>query len=209
MALRVSRLFVHPVKSCAGIEVERARLLAGGLELDRQWMIVDRSGRFVTQRSQPRLALLRPRTSDGQLTLSAPDGSQLVEPLQGGDRGPRVDVRIWGRTVPAHDCGDGAAAWLGRALGGPCRLVRRPAQRADSFADAAPILLLGQESLDALNRRLRASGAAEAGIERFRPNLVIAGADAFDEDHWHTVESTQWALGVTERCERCEVPNID
>src|SRR4249919_3091515 len=132
----IAALNVYPVKSCGGIPLARARVAVRGLTLeadasavsDREWMIVDRNGRFVTQRELPRLALVRVSVDAGALRLSLPGVSacdvSLASPV-----GPALEVVVWRDTVRAHDAGDTAAAWLTRALDHDVRLVRfDPAQ---------------------------------------------------------------------------------
>jgi uncharacterized protein len=232
----ISRLFVYPVKSCAGVEVSQSILGPTGLAMDRSWMLVDQSGEFVTQREQPRMALVTPRWRDQQLMLLAPGMSPLSlnhEPI-----GPPVSVTIWGETMPAFDAGDAAGRWFSRFLmptlatapasaSANYRLVRfDPAQRRASnmrwtggttalnqFNDGYPVLLVGEASLDALNQRLRAGGHEAVGIERFRPNMVLAGLEPHDEDRIDELciaaETQEVMLRLVKPCPRCPIPNID
>jgi uncharacterized protein YcbX len=221
----LSEIIFYPIKSCAGISVPNARLTGAGLVVDgmcdREWMVVDEGGRFLTQREHPRMALVTPGFKDDALTLSAPG----MAPHQvGRDPVPFARaVQIWDDTVLAEDCGDASAAWFAQAIGAPCRLVRFPdsARRLTStrwtggvaaptrFADGYPVLLIGAASLDDLNARLATAGRPALPMNRFRPNLVIDGLDPFEEDY---VE--QFALGAAvlkpvKPCPRCPIPSID
>lgn len=229
----VARLFVYPVKSCAGIELQDALLLETGLEWDRRWMVVDEAGEFVTQRTLPRMALVRPGfaqgagkgAGQGALLLRAPGMPALPVPLQSD--APAVTVRVWDDSLDADDMGDAAAAWFSDFLGKRLRLVRfaRGARRLSSrrwtgdldaalqFNDAFALLVASSTALDEVNRRLEERGDAPVGIERFRPNLVLGGVPAHDEDHMSLLQLTT-AGGVVQLqpvkpCVRCTIPNVD
>lgn len=221
----VARLFVHPVKSCAGIEVQQALLTATGLELDRAWMVVDEQGVFLSQRELPRMALIRPELGGDALVLRAPGMAALYLALDGS--GEPATVQVWSDSVPARDMGAPAAQWFSSFLGRPCRLVRfDPAYRRlcspqwtggveahTQFADGFPILVASQASLDELNERLLAAGHASVGMERFRPNLVIDGVQAHDEDHiddlFIATAEGEVRLQHVKPCTRCPIPDID
>lgn len=225
LAGTVARLFIHPVKSCAGIEVQQALLTETGLDLDRAWMVVDAQGVFLSQRELPRMALIRPQLRGDDMVLCAPGMLALHVALDRVEQ--PATVQVWSDTVPAWDMGALAAQWFSDFLGRPCRLVRfDPDHRRLSslkwtggveaptqFADGFPILVASQASLDGLNERLLAAGDAAVGMERFRPNLVIAGVEAHDEDRIddlfiHTA-SGEVRLQHVKPCTRCPIPDID
>ena len=225
----VARLFIYPVKSCAGIEVQEALLTDAGLEFDRAWMLVDAQGAFLTQRALPRMALIRPRIArdQGALLLQAPGLGELRVPLATDATQPLTPVVVWKDTVPAWDMGDEAAHWLTAFLGQPCRLLRfDPAQRRlsspdwtggravpNQFSDGFPLLLTSTASLQELNTRLQAAGQPVVGMERFRPNVVIDGVQALDEDRLELLRIDAGAAEVqlqpVKPCARCPIPNID
>lgn len=226
---RIAALMIYPVKSLAGISVTEARLLETGLEWDRHWMVVDAEGLFLTQRECPRMALVQPRITSGALELHGPEVEPLVVPLQA--QGPLRRVQVWDDTLDAMDMGEDAALWLQQVLGEPgVRLVRfapqvqRPcstrwtggAPSHTQFADGYPVLVTTDASMDPLNARLAAAGLAPIGINRFRPNLVLGGLDAHDEDHLTVLEVEMDAerqvrpcLALVKPCARCPIPNID
>lgn len=235
---RIARLFVYPVKSCAGIEVSEALLTETGLDLDRAWMVVDQHGEFVTQREEPRLALVQPQFKRGgtELALRAP-GMLALHLLVDAVEQP-VRVRVWGDEVSAYDMGDIAAQWftdflalneqgLPRANAPRYRLVRfdpehrRPsdpkwtggAEALNQFSDGFAVLVLGQASLDGLNARLQAQGHAPVDVRRFRPNLVLEGLEAHDEDRIGPLQIETGegpaVLRPVKPCPRCPIPNID
>jgi len=222
---RLARLFVYPVKSCAGVELREAQLAETGLDLDRAWMVVDERGEFVTQRELPRMALVKPQLKLHEVVLRAPGMLALHLAIDTVEEPARV--RVWNDEVPAYDMGDVAAQWFSDFLGRKLRLVRFDpehrrlsnlkwtggAEAANQFSDGYPLLVVGTASLDALNARLAAAGHAPVGIERFRPNLVLEGLDAHDEDNLGLVriatEAGEVRLRPVKPCPRCPIPNID
>ena len=196
--IRVSGLSVYPVKSCAGVVVDEARVGATGFQWDRRWMVVGEDGGFLSQRTHPRLTLVRVRLAEDRLLLSA----------------PKVRVTVWRDECVAIDEGSAATAWMSDHLGIHARLVRladddaRPlgtpaAQPGDrvSFADAYPFLLLSQGSLDQLNRRLN----LPVPMDRFRPNIVVEGCPPHAEDSWKAIRIGDVDFRVVKPCSRCVV----
>jgi hypothetical protein len=221
----ISRLFVYPVKSCAGIAVQEALLTETGLDLDRAWMVVDADGVFLSQRTLPRMALIRPQLRTSELVLRAP-GMLALHVAIDAVEGPAT-ATIWNDTVPAWDMGPLAAQWFTDFLGQPCRLVRfdpdcrrlssmdwtQGVEAPNQFADAFPLLVTSEASLAELNARLAAAGQDGVGMERFRPNVVLAGFGAHDEDRVDMVRVDAGGHGVhlqpVKPCSRCPIPNID
>jgi uncharacterized protein YcbX len=223
----LTHLLLYPIKSCAGIAVRSATVLESGLVAlgvhDREWMLVTEDGQFLTQREHPRMALIRPLPDEHVLRVHAPGMDELALPLAWDATAPGRTVRIWDHTVDAADCGDAAAAWFSNALQSPCRLVRfrpdvvRPTstkwtngvESQTRFADGYPLLLIGQASLDDLNARLVAAGRAALPMDRFRPNLVVDGIDACEEDFLATLTIGGLAIRPVKPCARCPIPSID
>lgn len=225
----IARLFVHPIKSCAAVEVREALLTGTGLEWDRAFMVVDAQGVFLTQREHARMALVRPRIGAHALTLDAPGMPSLALSL--GEVAGTATVSVWGDAMPAQDMGAPAAHWFSEFLGQPCRLVRfDPTHRRlssprwtagidalNQFSDGFPLLVTSQASMDGLNERLRAQARAPVGVERFRPNVVIDGVDDHDEDRIDTlyiggddgVAANEVHLQLVKPCARCLIPDID
>lgn len=222
----LSELILYPIKSCAGMHVQQAQVTVAGLWAhgvhDREWMLVTHEGQFLTQREHPRMALIAPRVDGASLVVSAPGAEPLPLGLDAPDGAGR-QVRIWDDVVMAADCGDEAAAWFSRVLGSPCRLVRfrRDAVRPTStkwtagvpaqarFADAYPMLLIGAQSLADLNRRISAAGRAPLPMNRFRPNLVVDGIEAYEEDYLESLRSDGICIKPVKPCARCPIPSID
>jgi len=212
----IASLFVYPVKSCRGIELATALMTERGIAHDREWLIVDDGGRFITQREQPRLAVIVPALSDGALQLAAP-GLSIAVPLD--KDGKRSNVTVWRDTLPAVDQGDDAASALSAWIGQPVRLVRfDPAERRycnpdfagssgahHSFADGYPVLVVSEGSLADLNRRL----PSPLPIDRFRPNLLLRGVEPFDEDHIDLLTADGVTLKLVKPCTRCQITTTD
>jgi uncharacterized protein YcbX len=225
----VSGLYTYPIKSCAGIALNEARLLDTGLEYDRNWMAVDPSGLMLTQRSHGRLALIRVALGERELIVSAPGMPDLRTPLtvMALERPALIETRVWRDTMSAFDTGPQTEAWFSAFLGVPARLVRfDPAVRRvvdplwtgdiaaiTQFSDGFPLLVIGEASLADLNRRLAGKGAPPIPMNRFRPNLVFTGLEAYEEDYvenltiWVGDEAVQ--LHLVKPCARCPVPTID
>lgn len=213
---RVSAINIFPIKSLRGCGVESAVFDRRGPRWDRRWMVVDATGRFVTQRQEHRMALVRVRLTAHSLVLEGPGMTPLAVPLEAA--GDPMSVQVWDSRVTATDMGRPAAGWLSRFLGRPVRLVFMPeAWRRDvdpdyapqgatvGFADGFPILLISQASLDDLNDRL----ADPVPMIRFRPNLVVSGTDPFAEDGWREVRIGPVRMSVVKPCGRCAIPCID
>lgn len=217
---------IYPVKGCRGIALQQADVLVTGLAAnaisDREWMVIDRNGCFVTQREHPRLALVETALVDGSVQLSRPGVEALAVPHAMLPAATR-EVTVWHSKVRGVDQGDAAAAWLSAFLRADVRLVRfdplkprrcNPDYAGDSgahtlFADGYPILAIGEASLADLNARLVAKGAPALPMNRFRPNVVIAGIDPYAEDHLDTLVCEGVTLRFVKPCTRCTVTTTD
>jgi uncharacterized protein YcbX len=213
----VSHLNIYPVKSCRGIPLGTATLDRWGIQHDRNWMVVDAEGLFVSQRTQPRLALVEPALGKERLTLRAPEMPVLELPVS-GRAGRDFAVSIWKSSCRALDQGDAAAEWFSHYLGQAARLVRigggferavdetvYPTGADVAFADAYPLLVLSVASLADLNVRLR----EPVPMNRFRPNLVIDGCPAFAEDTWSRIRIGEVHFQFLTACKRCSITTVD
>jgi len=216
-APRLSAIRIYPIKACRRVELQGTALGALGLAGDREWMVARPDGRFLTQRTHPALARIVPRLADSGLELAAPGMPTLAvaKPTAPGS----VEVVVWDDRMLALDAGETAAAWLSRVIGEPVRLIarapdtRRFANRKFvgerdvpvSFADAYPVLVCTTASLADLNARL----PEPVPMERFRPNLVIDGWEAFAEDRIQAIRIGGVVLKFVKPCTRCTVPSID
>jgi uncharacterized protein len=215
--LTLTSLYVYPIKSAGGFTAPSWPIDACGLEYDRRWMVVDRSSRAITQREQPRLALVRTQIADGALRVTAPGMRPLELSL---DPSPAVvaTATVWDDSCDAQWLGEGPSSWFATLLGISCSLVYMPettrrsvdpdyapdAERV-SFADAFPFLLLSEESLAALNERL----PRPVPMDRFRPNLVVAGGEAHVEDTLSRFRIGAVELEAVKPCDRCVLTTTD
>jgi hypothetical protein len=210
-------LNVYPIKAARGIPLDDSEVDEFGLLYDRRWMVVDDSGEFLSQRSHPRLALVVPTIADETLVVNAPGMPTLEIPLS-PSRAVTMRVAVWDDSCAATWLGDKPARWFSEFLDCSCSLVRmapetiRPADPAFapvgarvSFADGFPFLLISQESLEDLNRRLD----MPVPMNRFRPNLVVSGGEAYAEDHWTKIEIGGLGLRIVKPCGRCVVTTTD
>lgn len=219
--MHISGLFTYPVKSCRGIAVSSAEADEFGFLGDRRFMVVNAAdGMFLTQRAHPRMALIETALTPDSLVLSSLGHGTVVVPLNAA-AGPR-QVTVWKSTVTAEDCGDAPAEWLSAMLGGSLRLVRmghafrRPMTKSASrpgdvvsFADAEPFLVVSEASLADLNDRLLAKGEPALPMNRFRPNLVVAGCAPYAEDHWQRLRVGDMILRNGGLCARCPITTTD
>ncbi len=217
MSITLTGLCLYPVKSCRGIDVPQARLTATGLEHDREWMIVTPVGRFVTQREEPRLALISTWLDDDGLQLEFPGVGELLIPYN--TKGEATTATIWNDRCGAFDMGTAAADLLAAYLGSPHRLVRfNPAGRRASdrewtgdakalnqFSDGFPLLAVSEASLAHLNQKL----PSPLPMNRFRPNLVFSGLEAHGEDALHELADETVTLRAVKPCTRCKVTTVD
>ncbi|KIF80017.1 MOSC domain-containing protein [Noviherbaspirillum autotrophicum] len=225
----LTALNFFPIKSCAGIALREATLTAAGLMseqiYDREWMVVDAQGNFMTQRTHPKMALITPRLKAETLELRAPGMLRLEIPLglPHPDDERTLQVQVWNDTVKAYDCDETTAAWFSSFLGTPCRLVRfhPDARRIASskwtggveaptlFSDGYPVLVISEASLDDLNEKLKAQGRESLPMQRFRPNIVLGGVEAFEEDYMESFRVGNATLKPVKPCARCPIPSID
>lgn len=220
----ISSLTRYPIKSAAGIDVSEARLDDFGLWMDRRWMLIDPTGRFITQRQLPRLALLQTALAeDGTLQLRYGDHEPLTVPIP-GPGAPTCEAEVWGDRCEARLANVAHHQWLRDALGVACRLAfmpestRRPVTTSSStyvdlsddgarvsFSDGYPLLLISEASLEDLNRRLD----APVPMNRFRPNIVVRGCAPYAEDDWRRIRVGELEFDVVKPCSRCSITTTD
>jgi uncharacterized protein YcbX len=214
-AYKVSQLWTYPVKSLGGIAVSHARVLQKGLETDRRWMLIDDENIFMTQRIHHKLALFRPSWSGDKLLISHLESSILVPAVPLGEA---CRAMIWDDTVEVIEVHPNVSEWFSSRLGKACKLVAFPEENIRnvdpkynsgddqvSLADAYPLLVIGQGTLDDLNARL----AQPVPMNRFRPNIVFTGGEAFVEDTWTSFKVGVNKFAAIKPCARCVLPTVD
>lgn len=217
MAATLASLHIYPVKGLKGIDLAEARVTGRGLEYDRRFMVVDPEGEFFTQREYPKMATVWTEIAAGELRLSAPDFEEVAVAAQ-PSKGEAMNVRVWNSICPAIAPSREADRWLSDYLGARCRLVYMPdttrramnplyggSDGAVSFADGYPFLVTSEASLAELNARL----AVKLPMNRFRPNIVLSGNDAWEEDGWGEFRIGEAAFRMAKPCGRCQVTTTD
>lgn len=204
----LSRLFIHPVKSMRGIGVSHALADMSGFAFDRIFMVTEPDGTFITARQFPQMVRFTPSPLYDGLHLTAPDGSSVV--IRFADFAPvEAPTEVWGNHFTARIAPDDINRWLSGFFSrdvqlrwvGPAltRRVKRHEAVPLSFADGFPFLLTNDASLRDLQRRCKAS----VQMEQFRPNLVVTGADAWEEDTWKVIRIGSVVFDVVKPCSRC------
>jgi len=216
--IQLTELYIYPVKSMAGIRLQKSKVDTLGLQYDRRWMVVTPKGHFMTQRMYPQMARIQPSLdAEGNLTLHHPEHGDLLVPSVTEDS-PRKNVRVWEDHVEAVSLGEAVDAWVSAVIEEDCHLVYfsddvfrqcdlRYAKAGDrtGFADGFPLLLIGEGSLNDLNARLEES----VEMRRFRPNLVVNAQEAFAEDQWQRIQIGDMTFRVVKPCSRCKITTVD
>lgn len=221
-AVQLTGLFVYPIKACAGIALQESDVVERGLAFDRRYLLVDKTGTFITQREVPRLCLVQTAFDAARLLVSTAGRSTLALPKEPSSFGALVQepYRVWDDVGSAYEFSEGSR-WFSEFLNDDVRLLYMPdgerravnpnrARPGDvvSFADAYPLLLISEASLADLNQRLPA-GTPALEMRRFRPNLVISGSAPYAEDDFGSFSIGGIALRGVKRCERCVVTTVN
>jgi uncharacterized protein len=216
MSLKISELYVYPIKSLGGIPLQSARVMEKGIQHDRRWMLMDESNVFLTQRIHNHMALFKTSLSADGVGVAFKD--DFIEiPFDLVEGGP-VRAKIWDDEVTVNEVSDKHSAWFTKHIGMNCKLVAFPennqrlidpkyriADENVSLADAYPLLIIGQSSLDDLNERM----SSPVPMNRFRPNVVFTGGDPFDEDTWKRFAMGLLNFAGVKPCKRCILPTVD
>lgn len=218
MGLVLSQIYIYPVKSLGGISVDSAYADKRGLKYDRRYLLVDENGVFMTQRDFPQLALLKLSINEnGFEVLNSKDNSHIIIPFESNSN-ENVSVTIWDDVCNAVIVNKELNTWFSNATHKKCFLVYMPEnekrivekiyineEHIVSFADAYPFLIVGQSSLDDLNKRLEIS----VPMNRFRPNFVFTGGNAYEEDNWKDFKISDAKFNAVKPCARCVITTTD
>ncbi|XP_069000188.1 molybdenum cofactor sulfurase [Embiotoca jacksoni] len=235
----LTNIYIYPIKSCGAFEVHDWPVGPLGLLYDRGWMVVNGNGVCLSQKREPHLCLIRPQVHlpSNKLLLQASGMDTISVPLENNAQlhtsYPVCHSKVCGDRVETVDCGDEAASWLSDFLGQPCRLIRqrpdftretrkRPGGAATStslsLVNEAQYLMINRASVGLIHQLMSCRQDDSEGdqlldtqnvISRFRANLVIAGAEPFEEDNWShlIIGSTRFMLSG--QCGRCHMVGID
>ena len=226
--MHISEINIFPIKSLKGISLDEAMVEVRGLRYDRRWMLADESGKFFTQREFPKMATITVEIKEKGLLVSAEHTTGILIPFQ-PEPGRTQEVMIWQSVCPGEIYSDGVNDWFSQVLDTKCQLVYMPDDsrrsvnpRFDSgedivsFADGYPLMVLSVASLADLNERILSTlKDADEGVRvalpmnRFRPNIVVSGSEAFAEDNWKKIKIGDAVFRSTKPCERCVVTTVD
>ncbi len=213
----LSEIWIYPVKSLGGIRLSTANVMEKGLQYDRRWMLVDENGKFLTQRTTPKMALFALKSEGNGFWVTYGDDAVLL-PTEDLSSGKIIKAQVWGDSVEVLEANMAINAWFSERLEMSCRLVSFPeenprlidphfriAKESVSLADGYPMLIIGQASLDDLNKRLE----TPVPTNRFRPNLVFTEGEPYEEDAWKEFSvGTNRFMGV-KPCARCVLTTVD
>ena len=221
MSIYLSSLHIYPVKALGGIPLSQALVTPRGLQHDRRFMVIDENHEFLTQREHPKMATVWVELENGEVSFSAPDIGSVSFPASPKEC-PTRSVQVWSSHVRAHTVTPEADQWLSDYLEVGVRLVYMPdsaERRIDpvyaknneivSFADGYPLLIASEASLADLNARIVANGSQPIPMNRFRPNLVIAGCAAYAEDRLGEIVIGEAVFRAVKPCIRCQVTTTD
>ncbi len=216
MKFDLQSLNIYAVKSCRGQILRTMEIQQDGPAGDRQWMLVDENGKFITQRECPKMATLETHWDPTGVTIGF--NKQFFKITNSSVNKRTLKVQIWNEEVEASLEADLYSQAISQYLGLKCRLVRytnlshRPVKSVSEswkpevrFADGRPLLLVNTASLADLNTRL----SAPVGMDRFRPNIVVNGYEAFQEDSWKRIKIGSVVFSQPKKCARCVIINID
>jgi uncharacterized protein YcbX/ferredoxin len=206
--ITLSRLYIHPVKSMRGLQLSHAQVLESGLGFDRIFMVTELDGTFITARQYPEMVRFTPALLPDGLFLQAPDGSQAL--IRFADfTAESSPTEVWGNHFTARIAPEAINQWLSAFFPRPVQLrwtgeaPTRRVKRFDhvplSFADGFPYLLVNMASLQDLQQRCPAS----VRVEQFRPNLVVSGTTAWEEDSWKRLQIGEITFEMPKPCSRC------
>jgi uncharacterized protein len=220
---RLASIHIYPLKAARAVDLDQSVVEPWGLAGDRRWLLVDKGGRFISQREEPTMARVVVRAGYRIVTASAPGRQdiRIPAPREGGGA-EMLRVSVWSSTLLAAAAGPAADSWFSDYLGRPVRLVylddptRREVDQeygaagdVVSFADGYPLLLTNSSSLEELGRWLTEDGDRPVPMNRFRPSVVVTGVGPWAEDGWRRIRIGEVTFRVVKPCGRCEVTRID
>lgn len=223
MSLQLSEIFIYPIKSLGGISLSEALVEQRGLQFDRRMVLVDQNGIFITQRDFPQMALLKTTIRDKNLVVTnSLSNHSIILPLNPDNNtsSERIRVKIWNDECEAVIVSKEADEFFSDMIGIKCSLMYMPENEFRlvdperkyvsenhpvSFADGYPFLIIGQSSLDDLNKRLE----NPLPMNRFRPNFVFTGGQTFEEDEWKDFTIGDIKFKAVKPCARCVITTTD
>lgn len=220
--LTLTEIWIYPIKSLGGIRLDKAKVLGKGLQSDRRWMLIDQAGIALTQRAHPTMALFKAEIHGEQLSIVYTKDQKQISSTKFRMATSRhetpITARVWDDEVQVFEVDAVVSDWFSRHLEFTCRLVAFPEEnprRVDprytveneqvSLADAYPFLIIGQSSLNDLNKRL----SHAVPMNRFRPNFVFAGGDPYIEDQWRNLSIGRIPFVAVKQSDRCVLTTVN
>lgn len=205
--MKIEELYIYPIKSARAQSLKEVRITPEGPVGDRQWMLVDEKGQFISQRTAPKLATVEVFHDEAALTVGFQKMFFKISTKNSFQR--KIKVQIWDDSIEAALEPDLYSQGLSQYLGVQCRLVRFApySQRPEKvrFADDRPLQILNLKSLEDLNSRL----PAPVGADRFRANIIFSGQQAFEEDQWKRIRIGEVMFSQPKKCSRCKIVTVD
>ncbi len=216
--LLLSEIYIYPVKSLGGISVREAEVTDRGLKYDRRWMLVDYTGKFLSQRSHPLMSIIKVDISSDRLIFRDIRNTEQFDVGIDERSGKVIKSVVWDDAVETHHVNSIIDDWFGVILNTRCKLVFMPDEsfrpvdkryaaenEITSLSDGYPFLVVGQSSLDDLNSKLE----EKIPMNRFRPNLVLSGGYPFEEDDLKSFSIGDVFFYSVKPCARCVVTTIN
>lgn len=196
---------------------------------DRVFAVCRENGNALTARTYPRMVLISPNINDHIMTLTAPGMEQIQIDISQLYASPLTKkIKVWDDTVDVVDCGDEVGNWFSKFILGEksgLRLVfypskypksevtprKEPYRTAEvkdmgSLHDETSFMIMNQGSFDELNTRIE----KPVGPLQYRPNFVVNGPGAFEEDSWKWIRiGNEATFQIVQPCTRCTLTNID
>lgn len=216
MIHQIQDIIIYPIKGMAGIHLRDANALPTGFENDRRWMLLDQNNDFITQRTQPNMALFQQGIMDGLLSVTY-DGATFSFPLDEVSD-VNIETKVWDDIAMTQVVSHLAGEWFSEQLGQKATLVKISNENARlhhssatdtsypvSLADGYPYLIIGEESLKLLNEKM----SEKVPMNRFRPNIVVSTSIAHEEDAWRDFKIGSASFTNIKPCGRCNVITIE
>jgi uncharacterized protein YcbX len=221
-SLTLNEIWIYPIKSLGGIRVHTATVKGKGLAFDRRWMLIDQTGGALTQRVFPQLALFKADIRENRVTIEYTKGGQILSSthfqIQTPASGNWLEAKVWDDLVEVLEVDPSVSEWFSDHLLTRCTLVAFPEEKPRpvdprynvnnqhvSLADGYPFLIIGEQSLEDLNKQL----AEPVPMHRFRPNFVFAGGNPYEEDYWKNFSIGEVSFSAVKKCARCMVPTVN
>ena len=215
--MKITELNIYPVKSLGGISLQSSQLTPKGLRYDRNWMLIDETGKFMTQRTFPQMAMIDTKIKDGELIFSHQKTNQTASIPIMKNYGVTLNTKVWSNYCEVQKV-EGIGEWFSKIFGFRCHLVFFPTknirkketengiiQNLTSLSDKSPVLITNEASLAELNSRLDNA----IPMNRFRGNIKVNGTKAFEEDEWQSVKIGDATFKTVEICGRCKLINVN